>query len=42
MVNTLVDLYNTVSLSHVFCCGADDLDRIAPPLAFRFAQAGGG
>jgi DNA/RNA-binding domain of Phe-tRNA-synthetase-like protein len=36
-VNTLVDLYNVVSLTHVFCCGADDLDKIAPPLAFRFA-----
>jgi DNA/RNA-binding domain of Phe-tRNA-synthetase-like protein len=39
-VNTLVDLYNTVSLSHVFCCGADDIDKIAPPLAFRFARPG--
>ena len=39
-VNTLVDVYNTVSLSHVFCCGADDLDTIAPLLAFRFARAG--
>jgi DNA/RNA-binding domain of Phe-tRNA-synthetase-like protein len=39
-VNTLVDLYNAVSLEHVLCCGADDLDRIAPPLAFRFARAG--
>jgi DNA/RNA-binding domain of Phe-tRNA-synthetase-like protein len=39
-VNTLVDLYNTVSLAHVFCCGADDLDRIAPPLAFRFSRPG--
>jgi DNA/RNA-binding domain of Phe-tRNA-synthetase-like protein len=40
IVNTLVDIYNAVSLSHVFCCGADDLDKIAPPLAFRFARAG--
>lgn len=39
-VNTLVDIYNTVSLSHVFCCGADDLDRVAPPLAFRFSRPG--
>jgi DNA/RNA-binding domain of Phe-tRNA-synthetase-like protein len=39
-VNTLVDIYNTVSLSHVFCCGADDLDKIAPPFAFRFARPG--
>lgn len=39
-VNTLVDLYNAVSLSHVLCCGADDLDKVAPPLAFRFARPG--
>jgi DNA/RNA-binding domain of Phe-tRNA-synthetase-like protein len=39
-VNTLVDLYNAVSLAHVLCCGADDLDRVAPPLAFRFARGG--
>jgi DNA/RNA-binding domain of Phe-tRNA-synthetase-like protein len=37
-VNTLVDIYNAVSLTHVFCCGADDLDRVQPPLAFRFAR----
>jgi DNA/RNA-binding domain of Phe-tRNA-synthetase-like protein len=37
-VNSLVDLYNVVSLSHVFCCGADDLDKVVPPLAFRFAR----
>ncbi len=40
VVNGLVDLYNAVSLAHVFCCGADDLDRLAPPLAFRFARPG--
>ena len=39
-VNTLVDSYNVVSLTHVFCCGADDLDKVAPPLAFRFAREG--
>ncbi len=39
-VNTLVDIYNAVSLTHVLCCGADDLDRVAPPLAFRFARGG--
>lgn len=37
-VNTLVDIYNMVSLSHVVASGADDLDRIAPPLAFRFSR----
>ncbi|MDJ1158635.1 phenylalanine--tRNA ligase beta subunit-related protein [Chelatococcus sp. SYSU_G07232] len=40
VVNTLVDLYNAVSLAHVFCCGADDLDKVAPPLAFRFSRPG--
>jgi DNA/RNA-binding domain of Phe-tRNA-synthetase-like protein len=39
-VSTLVDIYNAVSLTHVFCCGADDLDKIEPPLAFRFAREG--
>jgi DNA/RNA-binding domain of Phe-tRNA-synthetase-like protein len=39
-VNTLVDIYNTVSLTHVFCCGADDLDKVAPPVAFRFSRPG--
>ena len=39
-VNTLVDLYNAVSLTHVFCCGADDLDRVTLPLAFRYTRAG--
>jgi DNA/RNA-binding domain of Phe-tRNA-synthetase-like protein len=39
-VNALVDIYNTVSLTHVFCCGADDLDKVAPPLAFRYARPG--
>jgi DNA/RNA-binding domain of Phe-tRNA-synthetase-like protein len=39
-INAFVDAYNAVSLSHVLCLGADDLDRIAPPLAFRFSEAG--
>ncbi|HEY7384391.1 MAG TPA: phenylalanine--tRNA ligase beta subunit-related protein [Beijerinckiaceae bacterium] len=39
-VNTLVDIYNAVSLSHVFCCGADDLDKVTQPLAFRFSRPG--
>src|SRR3982750_1669369 len=34
-INPFVDAYNAVSLTHGFCVGADDLDRIAPPLAFR-------
>src|SRR3954471_3168047 len=39
-VNAFVDLYNAVSLAYVLPLGADDLDRIVPPLAFRFARAG--
>ncbi len=37
-INAFVDLYNAVSLKHVLPLGADDLDKIAPPLAFRFAR----
>src|SRR5262245_34335269 len=37
-VNAFVDLYNAVSLQHVLPLGADDLDRITPPLAFRIAR----
>ena len=39
-INPFVDAYNAVSLTHGFCVGADDLDRIAPPLAFRFSHPG--
>jgi DNA/RNA-binding domain of Phe-tRNA-synthetase-like protein len=39
-VNAFVDLYNAVSLAAVLPLGADDLDRIVPPLAFRYACAG--
>lgn len=39
-VNAFVDLYNAVSLAQVLPLGADDLDRVTPPLAFRFARAG--
>ena len=39
-VNTFVDLYNAVSLAHVLPLGADDLDRVMPPLAFRYAREG--
>jgi DNA/RNA-binding domain of Phe-tRNA-synthetase-like protein len=39
-INAFVDVYNAVSLSHGFCIGADDLDRIAPPVAFRFSRPG--
>jgi DNA/RNA-binding domain of Phe-tRNA-synthetase-like protein len=39
-VNAFVDLYNAVSLGAVLPLGADDLDRVTPPLAFRYARAG--
>jgi DNA/RNA-binding domain of Phe-tRNA-synthetase-like protein len=39
-VNAFVDLYNAVSLVHVLPLGADDLDRVTPPLAFRYAREG--
>jgi DNA/RNA-binding domain of Phe-tRNA-synthetase-like protein len=39
-VNAFVDLYNAVSLAHVLPLGADDLDRVTPPLSFRFARVG--
>jgi len=39
-INPFVDAYNAVSLAHGFCIGADDLDRIAPPIAFRYSRPG--
>ena len=39
-VNAFVDLYNAVSLAHVLPLGADDLDKVTPPLAFRYAREG--
>jgi DNA/RNA-binding domain of Phe-tRNA-synthetase-like protein len=39
-VNGFVDAYNAVSLAHVLCLGADDLDRVAGDLAFRLARPG--
>jgi DNA/RNA-binding domain of Phe-tRNA-synthetase-like protein len=39
-INGFVDAYNAVSLSHGLCVGADDLDRIMPPVAFRFSREG--
>jgi DNA/RNA-binding domain of Phe-tRNA-synthetase-like protein len=41
-VNAFVDLYNAASLAHVLPLGADDLDRVMPPLAFRYAKDGDG
>ena len=39
-INGFVDLYNAVSLTHVLPLGADDLDKVTPPLAFRYAREG--
>lgn len=39
-INAFVDLYNAVSLQHVLPLGADDLDKVTPPLAFRYAKEG--
>jgi len=39
-VNALVDAYNLVSAVHRMPIGADDLDRVTLPLAFRFSRAG--
>jgi DNA/RNA-binding domain of Phe-tRNA-synthetase-like protein len=39
-VNAFVDLYNAVSLAHVLPLGADDLAKVTPPLAFRYAREG--
>ncbi len=37
-VNALVDAYNAVSAHYRMPIGADDLDRVKPPLAFRYAR----
>jgi DNA/RNA-binding domain of Phe-tRNA-synthetase-like protein len=37
-INGFVDAYNAVSLQHVLCVGADDLDRTEGPFAFRFSR----
>jgi DNA/RNA-binding domain of Phe-tRNA-synthetase-like protein len=39
-INAFVDAYNAVSLAHVVPLGADDLDKVTPPLAFRYAREG--
>jgi DNA/RNA-binding domain of Phe-tRNA-synthetase-like protein len=37
-INALVDLYNGISVLHRMPIGADDLDAVAPLLAFRYAR----
>lgn len=39
-INSFVDAYNAVSLKHVMPAGADDLDRVAGDLAFRYGRTG--
>jgi DNA/RNA-binding domain of Phe-tRNA-synthetase-like protein len=39
-INSFVDAYNAVSLKHVMPAGADDLDRVAGDLAFRYSRPG--
>ncbi|MFO1148158.1 MAG: phenylalanine--tRNA ligase beta subunit-related protein [Alsobacter sp.] len=37
-INAFVDAYNAVSLAHVLCVGADDLDKTEGPFAFRYSR----
>lgn len=39
-INSFVDIYNIVSLSHVLPSGADDLDCVVGNLAFRYSRPG--
>lgn len=39
-INSFVDAYNAVSLKHVMPAGADDLDKVAGDLAFRYSRLG--
>jgi DNA/RNA-binding domain of Phe-tRNA-synthetase-like protein len=39
-INGFVDLYNAVSLEHVLCLGADDLDGVTGDVAFRYSRPG--
>ena len=39
-VNALVDAYNMVSAWQRMPIGADDLDRVTPPLTFRYGRPG--
>ncbi len=39
-VNAFVDTYNAISVRYRMPVGADDLDLITPPLAFRVARPG--
>ncbi len=39
-INSFVDCYNIISISHVFPAGADDLDKIRGGIAFRYSRPG--
>ncbi len=39
-INGFVDAYNLVSVRHIMPLGADDLDKVASDLAFRYARPG--
>jgi DNA/RNA-binding domain of Phe-tRNA-synthetase-like protein len=39
-VNAFVDAYNAISVRYRMPVGADDLDLVTPPLAFRIARPG--
>src|SRR5262249_50711803 len=39
-INTLVDTYNAISVAYRVPAGADDLDQLEPPLAYRYAHDG--
>jgi len=39
-VNGFVDAYNAISARFRMPAGADDLDRVTPPLAFRYSRPG--
>jgi DNA/RNA-binding domain of Phe-tRNA-synthetase-like protein len=39
-INSFVDAYNAISLMHVMPAGADDLDKVAGDLAFRYSRLG--
>lgn len=39
-INAFVDAYNAVSLGHVMPLGADDIDKVAGDIAFRYSRPG--
>ena len=39
-INTLVDVYNLISLRYRMPVGADDLNHVTSPMAYRFARPG--